>query len=172
LNQVLSEAEQRLHDGDYFSAERRFERALRLAPDHPMATAGIAHSQIGAGLYLSASLTLRTMFADHPEMIDVTYGEKALPPRERLNEVITLVKKYLADPQQDQAGYGFLLAYLGRQIGDPKLVDEGLNAYSKAEPTSTLPPLLRSIWQGGGDKKPDVPAPVTAPPATAPKPEK
>lgn len=165
MNELLAGAEQRLHDGDYFSAERRFERALRFVPDHPMATAGIAHAQLGAGLYLSASLTLRSLFANHPEMIDVTYGEKALPPRERLNEIVILVKKYQADPEKDQTGYGFLLAYLGRQLGDKDLVQQGLKAFALADPAAAMPRLLKSVWL-------DEPASTPATPATMPQPEK
>lgn len=166
MSELISSAEQRLHDGDYFSAERRFERALRYVPGHPMATAGIAHAQIGAGLYLSASLSLRNLFANHPEMIDVTYGENALPPRQRLNDVVSVLKKYANDPVNDPAGYGFLLAYLGRQLGDKALIELGLKTFAEADPAGALPTLLRSVWLGHDD------AAMPAAPASMPQPEK
>ncbi|MHC4108153.1 MAG: hypothetical protein ACYSTY_08735, partial [Planctomycetota bacterium] len=84
FNELLASAEQHLRAGEYFLAERHFGRALRFTPEHPLATAGMAHAQIGAGLYASAALSLRSLLGEHPEMIDVKYEPGLLPNRVRL----------------------------------------------------------------------------------------
>ena len=81
FNELLASGEEALREGKYFWAERRFDRALRFVPGHPMATAGLANTQIAAGLYLSAAITLRSLFTYQPEMMDVRYEPGLLPNR-------------------------------------------------------------------------------------------
>lgn len=146
FNEVLAVAEQKLREGDYFTAERRFEHALRFTPGHPLATAGLAHAQLGAGLFLSSSFTLRNLFINQPEMIDVQYSPDLLPNAQRMSEAITKLKTRLQG-EKDLASYGMLLAYVGHQTGDQSLVEQGLNQLSQSDPGNALLPLLRSIWQ-------------------------
>jgi tetratricopeptide (TPR) repeat protein len=146
--ELMLTAEQRLREGQYFLAERRFERALRFIPGHPLATVGIAHSQLGSGLYLSAAATLRTLLARQPELIDVTYGPDVLPDRERLLENVATIKQRL-EAVRDLDSYAFLLAYLGHQLGDRALVEQGLNRLDSLAPSDSLAKLLRGIWLDG-----------------------
>jgi tetratricopeptide (TPR) repeat protein len=145
--ELMLTAEQRLREGQYFLAERRFERALRFIPGHPLATVGIAHSQLGSGLYLSAAATLRTLLARQPELIDVTYGPDVLPDRERLLENVATIQQRL-QAVRDLDSYAFLLAYLGHQLGDRALVEQGLNRLDSLSPNDSLAKLLRGIWLG------------------------
>jgi hypothetical protein len=169
FNELLESAEKSLSEGDYFLAERRFERALRLVPGHPMATVGMAHAQLGAGLYLSASLTLRTLMEAQPEMIDVTYAPHLLPTTERLNAAVEAVRTRMAEAQpRDQANYGFLLAYIGHQSQDDALLREGLNTMRQADAQNALLPVLEQIWLSA-----EIPTPATsAPDAPPPTPQK
>lgn len=146
--ELMGTAEEWLRSGQYFLAERRFERALRFIPGHPLATVGIAHSQIGSGLYLSAAATLRTLLARQPELIDVTYGPNVLPDRERLLENVATIKQRLQGVR-DLDSYAFLLAYLGHQLGDRALVEQGLNTLDALSPDDSLAKLLRRIWLEG-----------------------
>ncbi|MCI0362809.1 MAG: hypothetical protein L0219_02940, partial [Phycisphaerales bacterium] len=158
FNELMASAEQKLREGDYFWAERRFERALRFVPGHPMAMVGAAHAQLGGGLYLSASLSLRNLFTNQPEMIDVIYAPELLPNRQRLDEAVTGLRRRLEGPV-DHAAYAFLLAYIGHQIADRALVEEGLDVMGKADPENPLTALLRSIWLAppeGADAEPEV----------------
>src|SRR5262249_46746120 len=153
------------------------ERALRYSPGYPLASAGIAHAQLGAGLYLSASLTLRTLFVDHPEMIDVTYGDDALPPHDRLVEVLQTVRTYVNDPEkEDHAGYALAMAYIGKQLNDRAAIEDALGILEKADPQSALTPVLKSVWLAPPDSSAkDAPKPGdAAKPAPAPmsQPEK
>ena len=145
LNELLATAEERLRNGEYFLAERRFGRVLRFTPGHPLATAGMAHAQIGAGLYASAALNLRSMLRHHPEMIDVKYEQSLLPNRSRLRTAIEEVRSR-SDARYDRASHGFLLAYLGHQLDDSALLEEGLGIMAEAAPKDVLLPLLERIW--------------------------
>lgn len=163
LNELITSAEQKLREGDYFWAERRFERALRFAPDHPLALAGIAHSQLGAGLYLSAALSLRSLLTHQPEMIDATYDPALLPKPEAMADAAKKIREQLTG-QSDRASFGLLLAYIGRHTNDRPMIEEGLKAMGDAEPGGMLMPLLHDVWLGG--KTVEEAKPSAAPKAT------
>ena len=65
FNELLASGEERLKSGQYFWAEKRFARALRVQPNNPLATAGLAQSQLGAGLYLTAANTLKKLMKNN-----------------------------------------------------------------------------------------------------------
>jgi len=145
FNELMGEAEQRLREGAYFLAEQRFNRALRFSPGHPLATAGLAHAQIGSGLYLSASITLRTLFVYRPEMIGVRYEEALVPDRERLATALEALRGRL-EGERDRAAAAFVLAYVGWLLEDRTVIAEGLEALGEVEPDDRLLPLLGRIW--------------------------
>ncbi|MHC4767323.1 MAG: tetratricopeptide repeat protein [Planctomycetota bacterium] len=145
FQELVASGEQKLRDGEYFWAERRFERALRFTPGHPLATAGKGHAQIGAGLYAPAALTLRRLLTQRPEMIDVQYGPDVLPNRVRLNIAVNRLRQLLVEPR-DRALYAFLLAYIGHQTDKPELVEEGLRIMGEASPDDPLSALLHEVW--------------------------
>jgi hypothetical protein len=145
FNELLNSAEARLRQGKYFWAERRFNRALRFVPGHPMATAGLANTQIGAGLYLSASITLRSLFTYQPEMIDVRYAPELLPSRPRLLDAIDTLEGRIRT-QEDRSAAAFILAYLGHILEERAYVTRGLAIMGEDAPNDPLLPLLRSVW--------------------------
>ena len=145
FQELLAMAEEALRAGSYFKAERRFNRALRFTPGHPLATVGLAHTQIGAGLYLSASLTLRSIFSYQPEMIDTKYSLHLIPNRPRLFDAITTLEERL-DVAGKRTANAFLLAYVGRLLGERKYVVRGLEVMSEDAPDDKLLPLLREVW--------------------------
>jgi hypothetical protein len=158
----------RLKEGKYFWSEKRFGRALRFTPGHPMATAGVAHSQIGAGLHLTAALTLKSLLGFQPEMIDVVYDPTLLPAEVDMERSINALQLRL-QKDQDNDDYGFLLAYLGHQLDRPELIRQGLDAMRDSSQDLVLTALLRSIWLPETDLKlPDLsaPDPVKDPPVS------
>ncbi len=152
FNELMAAGEERLAKGEYFWAERLFVRALRFTPGQPLATAGLAHARIGAGLQLSAALVLRGLLTDRPEMIDVEYAPRLLPSRVRMNIAVRTVRRRLAEGERDRTLYGFLLAYLGRHLDRRRLIAEGLSAMAEAPPDDPLLPVLREIWLGGPEE--------------------
>ena len=141
----MGTAEERLRTGEYFWAERRFVRALRFVPDHPLASAGLGHAQLGAGLYGSAALTLRSLLQRHPELIDATYDEGLLPNRVRLLESIEEIR-FGPLAAEEPAASGFLLAYIGHQMQDRALVEAGLGLMAEDDAENQLLQLLRTVW--------------------------
>jgi len=146
FNELVRQAQQSLESGEYFWAERRFSRALLFNRNHPLATAGKAHAQLGAGLYQPAAMTLRRLFTQYPEMIDVRYERALLPPRTRLAQCIESIRQR-TNNNNEAAHMGLLLAYIGHQWDDQALIEEGLTAMKRHRPEDPLLTLLDSIWQ-------------------------
>ena len=147
VRELIEEGQTLVAKGDYFKAERRFESALRMQPDHPMATAGLASAQIGAGLYLSAGLTLRKLFTDYPEMIDTRYAEGIIPSRDRLEAVAEVCRNRM-NMVRYASGYGLVLAFIGHQLEMPAIVGEGLVPMRLDESTESLAEVLEAVWLG------------------------
>jgi hypothetical protein len=146
FNELMTIAQERFEKGEYFWSERRYDRALRFTPGHPFATAGLGHSRIGAGMYLSASLTLQSLLSLQPEMIDVTYAKNLLPPRLDLVKAAVLITGRL-DEKRDGGTYAFLLSYIGHQLGDLEMIERGLDVFEKREGANDpLVRLLKKIW--------------------------
>ncbi len=145
FDDVVSSAQQRLGMGDYLRSERRFGRALRFVPGHPLATAGLGHAQLGASLYLSSALTLETLLAFQPEMIDVQYADHLLPAEDDMNRAISILNDRI---QQgiDLDRYGFLLAYIGHQLDRPSLVATGLAAMRQGAADESFVGMLEEVW--------------------------
>lgn len=146
FDELVSLGESELKSGNYFDAQRRFSQALQFIPGHPLATAGLGHSKIGSGLYLSAGYILQSLLTFQPEMIDATYGDGLLPPRIELVRAAVTVQNRL-DVERDAGTYAFLLAYIGHQLGDKDMIENGLSHLTlHAEYGDPLVPLLTSIW--------------------------
>jgi hypothetical protein len=148
VDELTSLGEAALKSGDYFAAERRFLQAQDYRTGNPLIEVGMAHAQLGGGLYLSASLTLRNLLRTHPELADTRYDRALLPTTKRLDDAVKLIRERIA-AGEDRPNYGFLLAYIGHQTGERALVEEGLAQFSGNESLDTYGALLRGIWLGG-----------------------
>jgi len=146
IGELISRGQEQFKGGDYFFAEQSFDRALRILPGQPMATAGLVHTQLAAGLYLSAAINLRRFFASMPEMIDTRYAPELLPPPERVKAATEMIRKLMETNSTDRATYGLSLAYLGFQSKDTQMIREGLDAIVGGEAEDTLRQLLKRIW--------------------------
>ena len=146
FNELVRIAEQKLALGEYFLAERRFNQALRFVPGHPLATAGLGHANIGAGMYLSAAHVLQSLISLQPEMIDVVYESQLLPPRIELVRAAVAIQSRLEE-ERDGGTYAFLLAYIGHQLHDRDMIERGLHTLeSRTGNSDPIVRLLKSIW--------------------------
>lgn len=145
FDEMIKRGEDQLRNGQYFFAERAFNHALRLQPSHPLALAGLANSQVSAGLYLAAAGTLRDLFTRHPELIDAEYDAALLPPDIRARQMIDGLQARLAE-NRGEAASALVLAYLGRQMNNREAIVLGLNALQQANSNDPLVPVLRTIW--------------------------
>lgn len=151
LDELLSEGQRAMNEGNSFSAEKRFEIALTMRPGDPRATAGMLHCQIGANLPGSAAITLRELLTNNPEMMDVTYSAQAMPPQARVEKSITSTRD-LIRLGRDTADYGLLLAYMGHLLGDRAVIEEGLASLKGSPADETMNGILRRLWLGGDVK--------------------
>jgi hypothetical protein len=145
VDDLVRQGEDALRKGEYFQAERRFTQAQSVASGNPLVEVGIAHAQIGAGLYLSAGLTLRNLFTANPELIDARYDAKLLPTGDRLTAGVRLMRERILRGD-DAPGYGLVLAYIGHQQGDRGLVNEGLAAITGSAELDGQRALLEGVW--------------------------
>ncbi|MDG2292695.1 MAG: hypothetical protein P8L37_08535 [Phycisphaerales bacterium] len=147
LSELIYAGQDKLASGEYYWAERRFNRALRFIPGHPLATAGLAHAQLGEGLYLSSSMTLQSLLGFQPEMIDVIYDDALLPvPQDLVRSISDLNLRLGQDA--DRARYAFLLAYIGHQMDNTEMVQKGLREMRAEDGDTAFIRLLDSIWLG------------------------
>lgn len=135
--------------GSYFDAEERFTRALSARPDDPTASLGRIHAQLGAGMYRSASLNLRSVLSDRPELALMRFDAALLPDPARMEEVRATLRRNLTSTDPDlRRESGLLLAYLGRQTGSRTDVRDGLSAFGAGvtRGDQVMGDLLRGLW--------------------------
>ena len=128
----------------YFDAETQFRRALQASPGQPLASVGLIHAQLGAGLLRSAGMNLRELLEKHPELISARYDARLLPDRERLEAVRKDLEAMARGSAQSDAG--LLLAYLGHQLSQSELVQYGLDLEQVSNVRDPLVLLLRRAW--------------------------
>jgi hypothetical protein len=144
LANLLKQAEEDMAAGKYFSAEQRYRSALSLNPNAPLAQVGLLHAQLGAGLTRSASLNLRQLLEEHPELIATRYDAKLLPSPQRIKAAQSEIDSLIATTARPEPA--ILLAYLGYQFSTPTLVQYGLNIAQTRAPADPLIPLLQRLW--------------------------
>ncbi len=151
--------------GRYFDAEERFAQALAIRRGDVTAQIARFHAQIGAGLFLSASLNMQSLALSRPEVFAVKYAEQLLPSRQRLEDLSVVLRETMdfstdlgrkASPQVRQ-GAGLLLAYIGYQLDRKDQIREGLDHYismatedlAPGEPLpieAKLGEMFRAMW--------------------------
>jgi hypothetical protein len=135
----------------WFDAEERFTSALRVRSGDPMAAAGRINAQIGAGLYLSAALNLRTQLAAYPQLAAVRYDDSLFPDDRR----VTIIRDQLRERAQRSPAFALdaalLMAYMGYQRNRPDDIREAITRLDEAHAQSGTQPaplevLLRKVW--------------------------
>lgn len=167
----MSRGEALLKSSQYFDAEDSFVRALAVKPSDPLANVGRIHAQLGASAFLTASANLKTLFAEHPEMIGTRYAPSLFPPEARIKTLAEQLRLNIKDPTSALGKEsGMLMAYLGYQSKNDALVKEGLDAmaaktFPEQKADVLLLGLMQKIWVEGRDLPP---APAANPPADKP----
>lgn len=154
--------------GRYFDAEERFATALGIRRGDVTAQIGRLHAQIGAGLYLSASLNIQSLAASNPEVFGARYAPELLPTTERLEGVVKVLSDLVDDSTQEsrraspqvRQSAGLLLGYLGYQLDRPELIDRGMTNFLERvtrgllegeprPPEARVGDLLYQMWTTG-----------------------
>ncbi|MEM9372394.1 MAG: hypothetical protein AAGA55_02010 [Planctomycetota bacterium] len=146
----------------YFDAEERFARALGMRPGDQAAQIGRAHAQLGAGLVISASVNLRQLLTEHPEIISTRYAGRLLPGADRVDRLIDVLRERAGVVVVEGEGFedvsvrrssAFLLAYLGYQNERPEVVRQGLELLTEigAADDRGFANVLHQVWLVGGE---------------------
>jgi TolA-binding protein len=151
--------QQLIENSRYFEAEERFTRALSMKPRDVISQVGRLNAQIGAGMLLSASVNLQSLYSEHPELITTRYSVGVLPNAERVEELKTRLResagiiepKIRTRPQEGdrvRVSAGLLLAYLGYQSSDQSAIDEGIDVVETlgAPSDRRFASLLKQLW--------------------------
>ncbi|MEO1715720.1 MAG: hypothetical protein AAFR76_01295 [Planctomycetota bacterium] len=146
----LTQGRELLRQGRFFDAEARFSLALSVREGDPTASIGRVHAQIGAGLFLSASLNLRETFTQHPMLIAARYAPDLLPTPERTRAVVDRLNARVDQDGSEARAAALLLAYVGRQADDEPLIRRGLGRIDK-DGEDPLAQLLRLVWLNDAD---------------------
>jgi len=144
VGEWMQRGEVALGKGLYFDAERAFIEALGVVPDYPYALAGRAHAQLGAGLYRSASRSIRALILKHPELVVFEYAPSLKPTPERLAEILAGVR--LKHGGRTIPDAGLLTAYVGRLMGNDEVVREGLRQMKAERSNDSIRALLERAW--------------------------
>lgn len=146
-------AQRHLRDGRWFDAEERFTSALAIRPNDPLAAVGRVHAEIGATLFLSASINLQRLLRQSPEFVAVRFDPSLLPNESRLATVASRLRENAARTNPMARHSGLLLAYLGHQTGDAEMIEAGLEAVLRVDaaenPDAPVDPfidILRRAW--------------------------
>ena len=148
--ELTREAEAALANGKYLTAETRYRQLMREAKGDPLPIAGLVHAQLGAGMFRSAGVNLRNLFAKHPELIATRYDAKLLPPKDRLQWIQQELQTVIS---QGEGGKDapLLLAYLGYQADSRQVVRFGLALAQSKSPRDPLLLVVREIWLDESD---------------------
>ncbi|MEL7483194.1 MAG: hypothetical protein AAFN41_02450 [Planctomycetota bacterium] len=146
----VAEGRELLREGRFFDAEARFSMALSVREGDPIASIGRVHAQIGAGLFLSASLNLRETFTEHPMLIAARYAPDLLPTPQRTLAVVDRLNARVDGEGGEARAAALLLAYVGRNTDDETLIRRGLGRLDQ-DGEDSLSQLLRLVWLNDGD---------------------
>lgn len=149
-----------IENGRYFEAEERFTRALSLKPRDVVSQVGRLNAQIGAGMLLSASVNLQSLYSERPELITTRYSEGVLPDAERvealkqrMRETAGIVEpeirtRIATEGDRVRVSAGLLLAYLGYQSNDVESIKQGIGVVSTmgADSDRRFANLLGQLW--------------------------
>lgn len=161
----MSAGQKLIGQGQYFDAEERFTNALSLRPGDVPSQLGRLHAQIGAGMILSASVNMQSLFSTHPELITSKYADNLMPSPERIESLKTRLREraglinYEQSPRvpegaRIQVSAGMLLAYLGYQTEDAATIKQGLGVVREKGTDSDrrFASLLSQLWVAQGTK--------------------
>lgn len=135
----------------WFDAEERFSSALRTKQGDTMAQVGRVNAQMGAGLFLSASVNLQELMRSHPELMPVRYDASLLPTGKRLEQVRALLRDEMNRDTPAGRNAALIAAYLGFQAGDAQQAKSAFEALDRidaalASPRDPLVDALRAVW--------------------------
>ena len=151
FNHFMRQGQQLTQQGKFMEALSAYQQAMITRSTNPLAMVGLAHAELGAGLYDSAAFNLQQVIAHHPELASVHYNLARLLPVSTLREDRKdLIRMF----NQNSNTGAFLLAYLDYQLGHAKSLKATLQGWKDFAPHNRWPNILLNAWVdhpvGGG----------------------
>ena len=150
IAELMKRGEELLARGAFFDAEARFDHVLDINPGNPLALLGRANAQLGAGLFLSSALSLRKLFGNYPEITGSRLAPRLLPNRTRLifakSKLIERIER-----GRDLSSYGLCMAYVGRLLGEPETIEDGIVLMKGNPEDQALAYFLSRVWLGSDE---------------------
>ncbi|NNM85228.1 MAG: tetratricopeptide repeat protein [Phycisphaerales bacterium] len=151
FNRFMRQGQQLTRQGKFMEALGAYQQAMITRSNNPLAMVGLAHAELGAGLYDSAAFNLQQVIAHHPELAAVRYNLARLMPVSTLREDR---KDLLRMFNQNSNTGAFLLAYMDYQLGHAKSLKATLQSWKDFAPHNRWPDILLKAWVdhpvGGG----------------------
>jgi hypothetical protein len=121
---------------------------------------------LGFGAFFSAELTLGRLFQNHFEVAGAVFaGEDLIPNRTNLLLNAEDLRELIATRQQSGSrsagGLGLVLAYIGWQLDDRSMVDDGLDVMQGSR-RAGLWEGLSVVWRDGASADGEEPKPEQA----------
>lgn len=153
LKKLMTQAEDQMHQGKWFSAIETYQNAVRVAPNQPLVVIGRANAELGATYYVRAEEDLKQAFTSDKKLLMGQYDLRKMIGDDRLAYLLSDLKDMNAkDPKKSMPI--FLLAYIAYNTGNEQQASGYLDLLQQRDPESaTLVKTLRQFWTLPGQDK-------------------
>jgi hypothetical protein len=124
----MQQAEKLLKGGKYMEAVDQYNQALTVQPNNALGMVGRAHAELAAGMYQSASMDLKAVFSQKPEMVSVRYALDDFIPGKRVENLMNDLLQ-LTTRQQTGNMASFLYCYLAYNTDHPTELQQELDRW-------------------------------------------
>jgi tetratricopeptide (TPR) repeat protein len=153
LKQLMTQAEDQMHQGKWISAIETYQNAVRVAPNQPLVVIGRANAELAATYYVRAEDDLKQAFLSDKKVLMGQYDLRKMIGDDRLAYLLTDLKEMNAkDPKKSTPI--FLLAYIAYNTGNEQQASRYLDLLEQRDKDSaTLVNTLREFWTLPGKDK-------------------
>jgi hypothetical protein len=152
LKQLLTQAEDQMHQGKWISAIETYQNAVRVAPNQPLVMIGRANAELGATYYARAEDDLRQAFLTDKNLLRGQYDLRKMIGDDRLSYLLTDLKE-MNQKEPKKSTSVFLLAYIAYNTGNEEQAAGYLDLLEQREKDPTLVKTLRQFWNLPGQDK-------------------
>jgi len=153
LKQLMTTAENQMHQGKWISAIETYQNAVRVAPNNPLVIIGRANAELGATYYARAEDDLKQAFIGDKKLLLGQYDLRKMIGDDRLSYLLTDLKEMnQKDPKKTTPV--FLLAYIAYNTGNEQQAAGYLDLLEQRDPKSQpLVKTMRQFWTLPGQDK-------------------
>jgi hypothetical protein len=165
LRDLLREAEDQMHKGNFRTAIERYSAAEQVAPNNPLIRLGRAQANLGAARYVTAEQNLREAVEADPALLVGQYDLDAFLGKDRVSFIVKELQQ-ISRTEASSPRPMILLAYIAYGSGQESAAADYLKQATERAGNRPDPLIeaMRKTWTLPGDAKP-APAPSKSAPA-------